>query len=740
VSWSMMSLALAVFPAVDEAPANSKCRRWGPERAACIQATPHHLETTAEPAARLALALEDVASGRFLRLPVHWLGSRVDDRRHANPDYDDGEWSLRPTRHYIRDLEAGAEVLWFRLHLDVAPQLAGEPLAFAMPRTGAAEVYVDGRSVFESGRVGEGHRVVQDGYGRPFFVTFERPGSHVIAVRWSAVEVLEDRLIDYTPAFRMMIGRPSDLFRYASAFERDRLAWTVASAAFPFALGLLHLCLWFFRRRGRGDWIYASFALSVAVVTALPLTFELVWSWSAIQGAWSAFRAGIGLLSLSTILFHLHLAGRCSARNRGLAVLFTAPIILLAPVLSNTFVFGYALLMIAAALVILAGALRRPSARIHAVGIVSYALGATVTMLGALDLVEVGPVLINAHAAGLPVLLTAMAVALSWEVGETHRALERHAVEVDRLSRLEVEQERKLREQEVARVRLEAENQQQESQLREARAREGFARELETAYARLRRTQTELVESKRSAAVVKLVAGLSHELGSPLGALRSSLDVLERCGERLRTDDAISSSWAAERTLTVQAGARESASQALVRLEELAQRLRTFVQLDEGEVRDADLHEGLDAVIELGRPRLGDGIRVLRRFGAIPSVRCRPQPLHRVFAELLDNAADAIRAKGGEGTIEIATGVDDGDVVIAFEDDGRGMTEEERSGLFDAGFKQGRRVEMGIGLLTAHRTVTAHGGTIRVRSHPGQGARFEVRLPVRGEPEARTRG
>jgi signal transduction histidine kinase len=704
------TLHIAALDGVEGAPCDA-CRPWGPERAACVQATPAELEIGSGPIAPLGLDPTHFDDGRFVRLPVFWQGSRRDRPRHSRPEFDDAGWTIRPTRQYPADLAVGAEVLWFRLELDVAPALVGEPLAMAMPHTGAAEVWVDGRKVHATGSIGSEVEPTQDGYGRPFTFTFAEGPRHVVVVRWAAGPVVRDQRIGYTPAFRVMIGRPDDLFAYASAFERDRWILTVASAAFPIALALLHLCLWCFRRRGRGDLIFAAFAFSVAAVTALPLTFELVWTFEGLSWAWAVFRAFVGLLALSMVSFQLHLIGARWSAVRSWTVASGITVVLLAPALSNRVVFMYALVMAAIVLVTFVPMLRKPSTRIHAAGLVTYVAGAAVSVLAALDLITVGPVLINAHVFGVPVLLTGMAIALSWEFADTLRAMERHAAESQRKSRA----------------------------LEEARKRESLLAELEVAYADLRYAQAELVESKRMSAVVRLVAGIAHELNSPLGALGSSLDVVSRCADRIRARLATPEADpnAALKMVDLQAEASATGRDAVARVSELVERLEGFVQLDEAETREVDLYDGLEAAIRLLDLRRGPHVRVVRRFGKLPPLRCRPRALNRVFAELLDNALEAIGANGGVGTIEVTTEVRDEAVVVAVTDDGVGLSEEAREHLFDAGFKRGRRVEMGIGLLAAQRVVSSHDGRIHVRSAPGVGSTFEVILPFALPSEAR---
>jgi len=388
---------------------------------------------------------------------------------------------------------------------------------------------------------------------------------------------------------------------------------------------------------------------------------------------------------------------------RRLSLASAVAAVLLAPSLSNRVVFLYALATAVLVLVTLVPMLRKPSTRIHAGGLVTYVAGASVSVLAALDFITVGPVLINAHVFGVPFLLTGMAVALSWEFADTLRAVERHA----------------------------AENQRNRKALEEARERELLLAELEVAYADLRYAQAELVESKRMTAVVRLVAGIAHELNSPLGALRSSLDVVNRCAERVQAQLAqrAPDDGASLKLVGLQAGATATARDAVVRVSELVESLEGFVQLDTAETRDVDLRDGLEDALRLFDSRRGPNVRVSRRFGELPLLRCRPRALNRVFAELLDNALEAISANGGVGMIEVATEVRGDAIVVSVTDDGIGLTQEAKERLFDPGFKRGRRIEMDIGLLVAQRVVSSHFGRIDVRSSPGAGSTFEVVLP-----------
>ena len=158
--------------------------------------------------------------------------------------------------------------------------------------------------------------------------------------------------------------------------------------------------------------------------------------------------------------------------------------------------------------------------------------------------------------------------------------------------------------------------------------------------------------------------------------------------------------------------------------------LRNFARLDEAELKTADLHEGLDSTLTLVRHQLKNRIEVVKEYGDIPAIRCRPNQLNQVFMNLLVNAAQAVE---GKGRITIRT-FQSGDIVnIQISDSGKGIPQENLSRIFDPGFTtKGVGVGTGLGLSICFKIAQDHGGDISVESEVGRGSTFTLRLPVRG--------
>jgi len=123
------------------------------------------------------------------------------------------------------------------------------------------------------------------------------------------------------------------------------------------------------------------------------------------------------------------------------------------------------------------------------------------------------------------------------------------------------------------------------------------------------------------------------------------------------------------------------------------------------------------------------GVALRRRLSRrIPRVTADPSQLHQVLVNLVINA---IQAMPNGGTLKIATRASERQVVLTVEDDGLGMSEEVLGKIFIPFFTtKDVNKGTGLGLPVVLGIVSSHGGTIAVRSRPGQGSRFEIRLPL----------
>lgn len=251
----------------------------------------------------------------------------------------------------------------------------------------------------------------------------------------------------------------------------------------------------------------------------------------------------------------------------------------------------------------------------------------------------------------------------------------------------------------------------------------------------LKETQAEILYKDRLMALSQVVAGVAHEIHTPLGAMLSSADLLQRIIDRVHEtlepfDDETKQALVAK--LEVLDSSASLMIEGARRIQSVVQSLRLFTRLDEAPRKSVDLHEGLESTLDLLHYRMGDRIRVERDYGELPELICRPDACNQVFMNLLVNAIQAIP---GEGVIRVKTRHEEDCILIDFSDDGEGMDEEAQSRLFELGFSTKRgKGGAGIGLALSRRIVQEHGGTISVKSRPGKGTTFTVRLPLAPPP------
>jgi len=247
--------------------------------------------------------------------------------------------------------------------------------------------------------------------------------------------------------------------------------------------------------------------------------------------------------------------------------------------------------------------------------------------------------------------------------------------------------------------------------------------ELERAHARLKASQLQLVQSEKMASLGQMVAGLVHEINTPLGYVRNNVEM---------TRDAMNDAAA-----LADAGTREDLATLLDdtlhgvgQIGELVGNLKDFSRLDQARTDRADVNALLDGALLIVQHLVKKrGIEVARHVGEVPEIECAPAQINQVLLNLLSNAIQAIEHDNGR--ITIRTQALDGRVLVLVEDNGKGIAEENLSKIFDPFFTtkpvgQGT----GLGLAIAHQIIEQHGGLVRVASKPGTGTRFLIALPI----------
>lgn len=269
------------------------------------------------------------------------------------------------------------------------------------------------------------------------------------------------------------------------------------------------------------------------------------------------------------------------------------------------------------------------------------------------------------------------------------------------------------------------------------------------------RAQQQLAQSEKMASLGQMVAGVSHQLNTPLAFSQNNvgmaLQSLKNFALPLRLAnslaDAVKNAEGDTLTLDVAPLRQQTqlieASEADVvmmsemlgdtlkgieQMRELVENLRDFTRLDRAKVTSFDLNKGLHNVIYLARSVTRHEVVIVEEFGEIPPMECNPSQLNQVFLNLINNATQSI---SGAGTVTVRSGLEDGRIRVDITDTGSGIPDEVLPHIFESQFTTKPSGEgSGLGLAIAHDIVREHGGEIRVSTTIGKGTCFSVFFSV----------
>lgn len=242
----------------------------------------------------------------------------------------------------------------------------------------------------------------------------------------------------------------------------------------------------------------------------------------------------------------------------------------------------------------------------------------------------------------------------------------------------------------------------------QARTAEQVTR-LEAANAELQRARDALVRSEKLASVGRLAAGLAHELGNPLTAVRGYVEIL--------VDE--------EAPGAPQAALLRRAQVEVERMHGLLRHLLDFAREERRVVGPVAVRGLLTEAVETVRPQPAfRDVRVEVEIEGEPWLQGEAEGLHQALVNLLLNAAAA-----GAKAIRVSAAPVGGRVEIRVADDGEGIPPEHIGRIFDPFFTTREPgAGTGLGLAIVHRIVERHEGRIEVSSLPGQGATFRLTL------------
>jgi signal transduction histidine kinase len=239
------------------------------------------------------------------------------------------------------------------------------------------------------------------------------------------------------------------------------------------------------------------------------------------------------------------------------------------------------------------------------------------------------------------------------------------------------------------------------------------------------------------ASLGRLAAGIVHEINTPIGSILSNNETVRRSLDQVRkqltaaVEDGQPPPAKALSMLETLVSLTDIDRIACERIYTVIRSLKTFARVNEGDLRDVNIHEILVNTIKLTGCVFRRRVDVVTDFDdRIPEVECYPALMGQVFLNLIVNASQAIPA---EGTVTVRTRLEDDFVSISVSDTGTGIPPEVQPKIFSAGFSTKPMGEgTGLGLSISREIVEdTHGGRIGFETETGKGTTFHVRIPVR---------
>jgi len=271
------------------------------------------------------------------------------------------------------------------------------------------------------------------------------------------------------------------------------------------------------------------------------------------------------------------------------------------------------------------------------------------------------------------------------------------------------------------------------------------------------RAQQQLAQSEKMASLGQMVAGVAHQLNTPLAFSSNNIQmammaldsyalplqvagtfarVVQNCdGDKvlinvLEARARIAGIDANDLDIKIPQAMLQDTLQGIDQMRELVENLRDFTRLDRSKTSRFNLNKSLQNVIYIAKSVIPTEIEVITDFGQLPEIDCNVSQLNQVFLNLINNASHAI---SGPGTITVRTSVEGERIRVDVSDTGSGIPAEHLSHIWDTYYTTKPAGEgTGLGLPIARTIVSEHGGEISVQTKTGEdsGTTFTVYLPI----------
>jgi PAS domain S-box-containing protein len=293
------------------------------------------------------------------------------------------------------------------------------------------------------------------------------------------------------------------------------------------------------------------------------------------------------------------------------------------------------------------------------------------------------------------------------------------------------------------------------------------AAELEQALRELQQTQSKLIHSEKMSSLGEIVSGVAHEINNPVsfiyGNIKPASEYINDLLDLVRIYQDSYPTPAVEIEEKIEEidldflledlhqllGSMHNGAK---RIQDIVVSLRNFSRLDEAEIKEADIHQGIESTLLILQHRLRGvtdddlatakppEIKVIKDYGKLPLILCYPHQLNQVFLNIFNNAIHALNEVSSQRkianfapTIRIATATtEDGFVSIKIADNGPGIPPEIVNKIFDPFFTtKPTGSGTGLGLYVSYQIVVErHGGELTCVSNLGEGTEFTIKLAI----------
>ncbi|MCZ4408242.1 ATP-binding protein [Cryomorphaceae bacterium 1068] len=278
---------------------------------------------------------------------------------------------------------------------------------------------------------------------------------------------------------------------------------------------------------------------------------------------------------------------------------------------------------------------------------------------------------------------------------------------------------------------------------------------LNTAISELKETQSQLVQAEKMASLGQLTAGVAHEINNPINFVSANIqplrydvkDILDVLDMYDSINDSTSfqekkqsiEKFKQEIDLTY---SRQEVDELLKGIEEGAKRtaeivkgLKNFSRIDESNVKESNLNEGIQSTLSILKSSIPATVEVnIDLAEHLPLVECMGGKVNQVFLNIVNNGLQAMEENPPErpSVLTIRTSADDEYATIEISDTGEGMDEGTKSRIFEPFFTtkdvgQGT----GLGLSIVFKIIETHHGKINVETEPGKGTKFILKFPIK---------